>query len=114
MISWKTVYWRGIVIQDFVNEQEVADVLRQNAPTSGLYIMPRPSDPESVAEQFPLVLSGINLAGKRPLWVVLAGSFVNKVLMAFIGTWLLLHHSAKMSYAKRVGFFVLIGCLIAL
>ena len=113
IISWKTAYWQGVIVQNFENEQEVAEVMRKNAPASGVYVMPSISDSEDTAAKLPLILSGVNLEGKRRLWLVLLGSLAGKVFMAFVGTWLLLHHDTKMSYAKRVGFFVLIGCLLA-
>ena len=114
MISWKTVYWGGYIVKNFVNEKEVEMVMRRNAPESGVYVMPSHSDSEAVSAKLPVIFTGIDHEGKRPLMVVLISSLLAKIVIAFIATWLLLHHDTHMPYFKRVGFFILIGCVVAL
>jgi len=113
IVSWKTAYWQGIVVKSFIDEKEVAAVLKKNSPTAGVYVMPNPKDSRAIENKLPLVLTGINPAGVRPLAMVLIGSWLVKVFMAFVATWLLLHHKPLMSYGRRLSFFVLIGLLIA-
>lgn len=114
IISWKTIYWEGIIVKNFKNEGEVERVMRRNAPESGVYVMPRVEDTEAMDESLPVIFTGINLEGKRPIAMVLISSYIMKVVLAFIGIWLLKHHNTKMPYGKKVGFFVLIGCVIAI
>jgi len=113
IISWKTVYWGGFIVKNFENEKEVEMVMRKNAPVNGVYVMPNITDPKEVADQLPVIFTGINHEGKRPLTLVLVSSFIAKFFMALFATWLLLHHVGHMPYLKRVGFFLLMGCLVA-
>lgn len=113
ILSWKTVYWEGIIVKNFKNERAVEHVMRENAPESGVYVMPNVKDPSSMSHSLPVIFTGINLEGKRPLPLVLFSSLIAKMVMAFIGIWLLIHHDTHMPYRKRVGFFLLMGCLVA-
>ena len=114
IISWKTVYWGGVVVKNFKDEQAVERVMRENAHESGVYVMPNVKDSQEVSSKLPVIFTGINLEGKRPLPLVLVCSLVAKFIMAFLACWLLVHHETKMPYKKKLGFFLLIGVLVAI
>lgn len=47
MISWMALPWHNVTINEFTDDAAVATVLAENAPQSGIYVLPRMTmDPE--------------------------------------------------------------------
>jgi hypothetical protein len=124
MISWTVLPWHKVTMHRFQNEERVASAIRDNAEVSGVYVMPNlmnlPKGSEELrsAEQQmregPFMFASIVLEGKNPdMSLSILKSFILKVVLAFIATWLLLR-AKQMPYNKQVGFITMVGLVIGL
>lgn len=123
MISWSILPWHKMHMHKFSNEGSVADVIVENAPESGLYILPnlmnlkKNSDDYRQAQEKmnkgPFIFASVSLdgAGSNLMGHMIKG-LILKIVAASLVTWLLLH--TKLNYNKKVGFVTMVGVIIAL
>jgi len=123
MIAWTVLPWHKMHMMKFSNEKRVAEVMKDNAPMSGLYFLPNMmnlrsdsadmKESKEMMEQGPVVFASVVLEGRSPSMAIpIAKGLILKIVVAFLVTWLLLH--TKLSYHKKVGFVTMVGVIIAL
>lgn len=109
-VSWTVLPWHNIVANKFVSESSVAQVLKQNAPTAGIYYLPFAEEDHKTGEAaaFVNVLpNGFDMnMGK-----LMAIGVLGQVVAAFLVV-LLLRNTSNLRYWGRVGFVALIGLVI--
>lgn len=98
-------------INQFSNETSIQDQILNNAPVSGLYIVPSQCNKDSM-QKGPMIFASVS---KEDNCYCMATSMIKEFVVQFIGaciiTWLLLQ--TKLNFRKSVGFITLIGVLIA-
>lgn len=127
LISWMLLPWHQVTIKQFVNEERVAEVIRENALERGIYLMPsmytydnrqtpavaqqRVEEGREKLARGPVMFASINPQGVNPN---MAGSFFISIVINIIGaffiTWIV--SQIKGGYWQRVGFITLIGFLV--
>jgi len=122
LFSWMVFPWHQTCLNKFINESEVAGVIRDNAPVAGMYILPNTfaykdgnsSQNEMAAgmkmmEKGPFMFasvrpSGIGKMSMGPFII----SLIIQIIGAFIVTWLLMQ-TKNLSFKKQVGFVTVFG-----
>jgi len=123
MVSWAILPWHKMHMHKFQDEGRVARVISDNAPESGIYVLPNmmhlEKDSQAMMEaqdnmrQGPFIFASVCLNGKDPdMAIPLVKGLIIKIVAAFLVTWLLLQ--TKMKYNRRVGFVTMVGVVIAL
>ena len=121
MISWIVLPWHITTINRFANPDAVSQVILDNAPQDGIYVlanMPAPDAANSMQQpQQPMMSgpfmfasiqrSGMDMLSSKPYVV----SFFIQVIGAFFITWLYLQTKAN-HYWRGVFFITLIGFLV--
>ncbi len=129
MFSWMILPWHDMVTNRFTDQQAVAQVLMQNAPTDGLYVLPSMKPPVISADmlgqnmsqygstdmsnwQGPFVYANIH-KGIKPnaMTVPLVVSLITHIIGAFFITLLLLQTKLA-RYWSRVKFVTIVGFLV--
>ncbi|MFI5334037.1 MAG: hypothetical protein ACHQT8_02590 [Chlamydiales bacterium] len=125
IISWMVLPWHQMMMNKFQDEKKVADVIQENAPKSGVYMIPncvssdiRVSKEEmakskiktqEMMQKGPIVYA---IVQKEGMGGGMAGQFVTglivNIIAAFFVTWLLTMTKA-MAYMKQVYFVTGIG-----
>lgn len=123
MLSWAILPWHKMYMHKFKDEGRVARVISDNAPESGIYMLPNmmhlDKDSEEMMDardnmrQGPFMFASISLEGRNPdKMVSIVKCLILKIVAVFLVTWLLLQ--TKMRYNRRVGFVAMVGIVIAL
>lgn len=128
-ISWMALPWHMTTLHKFKDEAAVVQVLKANAPKSGVYLLPNvhqhepgtPPEQRKAAEEEgkkrlqegPLAFTVFRAGGMEGMGAALIGSLVLNILSAVLITWLLLK-SAIAGYANRVIFVVVVALIAAL
>ena len=123
MLAWTVLPWHKMHMMKFNEESRVAKVIQDNAPMSGIYVIPNMmnlakgssemKDAEEMMRSGPFVFAAVSLEGRSPgMAAPLIKGLILKIVAAFLVTWLLLH--TKLSYNKRVGFVTMVGVVIAI
>jgi hypothetical protein len=126
MLSWMVLPWHQSSLKKFSNESEVADVIRDNASTSGVYILPNTfsygehtSHKEmkcgmKMIEDGPYVFASVRSTGmgKMSLGPFIC-SLITQIIGAYIVVWMLMQ-TKGLSFGQKVGFVTLFGFSIAL
>lgn len=124
-VSWMVFPWHKQCLQKFTNQSEVARVIQDNAPTSGVYVLPNTfgynektsheemHKAEMMMENGPFMFATVmpNGAGKmsaRPFIF----SLIIQVIGAFIAIWMLMQ-TKGLNYKKSVCFITLFGLGVA-
>ena len=103
IISWMALPWHAWTYKKFISQSAVVNCLRENAPSSGIY----------VAEKGSLVFTSIDLNSSGGMSVFnFIFSLVFQIIAGFIIAWLL-SQSKINNYMKRVGFVTGIGAVVA-
>jgi hypothetical protein len=126
MISWMMLPWHAQTLNKFTDECKVAQVIRNNAPTSGVYILPNmyaytdsTSQQEmvkgsSMMDKGPVVFASVMRDGMGKMT---ARPFVISLILQIIGagivTWMLMK-TKGLSYRQQVGFVTLFGVAVAI
>ncbi len=108
MISWTVFPWHKHNMMQFKDSKQVAQVVQDNAPESGVYIL---NMGEDKASQAPSVFAAVSYQHKEHAQMMVEG-FIFKVIVAFVVTWLVFQ--TKLNDKKRVGFITVVGVAIAL
>lgn len=121
IFSWMILPWHSMTMEKFVDEQYVARVIQENAPESGIYVLPcmYASSRDSMKNEMqmnqkmskrgPFVFASVNLDARAPLS---ASNFIvgllTQIVAALFITWMLLQTKA-MHYMQRVWFVAAVG-----
>lgn len=135
MASWMILPWHQVTLKAFTNEQRVASVIRENAPTPGVYIMPnfwaaknqdemtneakiRAETGRDRMASGPVMFASIRPTGVNPS---MSGTFflglIFQIIAAWIITWMLmqtkgLNFWGKVRYVTLFGLFAGIVSLL--
>lgn len=121
-VSWMVLGWHTPTINVFANEDQVAQVLVDNAPASGIYVLPKPQ-PSRVAAPpaeaapaqagpFAFVAytrEGVDPQMKMPMAYAVASSIIAALLIAW-----LVRAAEGLGYFQRVLFIATVGIVIAI
>ncbi len=108
MISWMVLPWHSSFINTFKNEEHVAQVMRGNAPTSGLYAL---NTCDEKASTGPSVWAAVSFE-RLSLSVMMVEALIFRIAVAALVTWLALQ--TKFDDKKKMGFIAGMGVAIAL
>ena len=121
MFSWMVLPWHQNCLSKFQNESSVAAAIRENAPVSGMYVLPntfsynQETSQDEIAsglkmmESGPFVFASVRTDG---IGSMNFGHFILSFLINFAGalivTWMLLQ-AKGLKFKKQVGFVTLFG-----
>jgi hypothetical protein len=116
ILSWMVLPWHKMSMRQFTNEQTVMTTVMQNAPVSGIYVMPTHIDPATGkcngGAKGPFMFATVKLEGMDyTSYVPFVRALLIQILAAGIITWIILHARAA-GYIKKVAFIVLIAFLV--
>lgn len=118
--AWTILPWQMNQFKKFSDEKDVRFTIKDNAPESGLYMIPsaggNQDDQAEAKKQMaegPFVFAAVMAQGKNPSMVgsAVAGLIV-KIVLASLVAWLLFH--TKLDYNKSVTFVVVIGLILGI
>jgi hypothetical protein len=121
LFSWMVFPWHQTCLKHFNNESDVADVIRDNAPASGVYVLPNTfsyhdgsshkemSHGMELMERGPFMFASIrtNGMGKMSMGPFII-SLIIQIIGAFIVTWMLMQ-TKGLPFKKQVGFVTVFG-----
>lgn len=127
LFIWSAIFWMVFAchnkyMMSFSDERDVASVIVDNAPKSGIYILPCPNskDPEQMKKfeekmtQGPFVYAAVKLEGKNPhMGGSMLASFILKAAAACLVTWLLIQARA-LEFRKAVKFVTVVGVVVGI
>jgi len=125
LFSWMVMPWHKLTVEKFKNDDIVAQVIKENAPTNGVYILPNlyhygnmPMSQKQIevedrlVTEGPFVFAAVSLQGRDVhSFSPFLGSIVIQIIGALFTAWLLLH-SRAFKYARRVLFVTVVGMLV--
>ncbi len=124
IVSWMVLPWHASSFNKFTNEMAVAEAIQQNAPQSGLYLLPNLfSNSNASKDQMqqgmnmmnngPVVFASVQVNGvnQQSMLGPMVLALVMQIIGAGIVTWMLLQTKA-LDFRKRVGFVTLFGFAI--
>jgi hypothetical protein len=130
LFIWSAIFWMVFAckmgaMRGFQDEGDVASAIVDNAPRSGLYMLPY-AGPKAGKEKMkhmeekmakgPVVFASVNLEGKNPhMGLPMLGSLILKIFVAYVISWMVL--SLKLVEPRKVvkftGFIgLVIGCMV--
>jgi len=108
MISWTIIPWHCGTINNFKSDTYVATAIKENATTSGIYVMPNMHNKDGMTK--PMVFAAVDLDGFGSLPVHIIASLITQIVAAgFIS--FLVCKSKMMHYWCRVWFVVLVAII---
>ena len=129
LFVWSAIFWMVFACQKnymmgFSDESDVASAIVDNAPKSGIYILPNVggksgnSDQMKEAEkkmaQGPFVFAAVKLEGKNPrMGSALFGSLILKIVAACLVTWLLIQARIG-EFRRAVKFVTIVGVVVGI
>jgi len=105
MVSWMGLPWHSMTMKAFTNPQEVSTVLKANAPSKGVYIMPNMGG-KNMDTKVAFVYSCIDPAGiaaHSSMKKMFVFGIAIQILLAGIAIWLL-SFTQGLSYSQKVIF----------
>jgi hypothetical protein len=110
-LSWTVLPWHMLTLHSFKDPAAVAQIVQVNAPQSGIYLVPAPTQ-EATPTQGPLVFASVHLPGMSSSMVPsLVIELAIQIIAAFLVTWMLTK-TKDLNYFSRIG-FVLVFALTA-
>ena len=109
-VSWTILPWHNAVANKFEDESAVSSVLKENAPTAGIYYLPFAQEdlkPGAVFAMANVLPGGANTNMGEMMGLGLLGQAVSALLVL-----LLLSNTSKLDYWGRVRFVALAGVAI--
>ena len=121
-ISWMALPWQRGLFKEFHDEEKVAQLLAEQAPTSGIYGLP--SEPKYPAgatkeqreaidqatwdkiQRGPLVFAVVSREGFSSYSSMLATAFIGNLAVSLIFAWMLAQ-TTGLGYGQRVAFLFL-------
>ncbi len=102
--------WHQMVANQFINESEVAETIRANAPKPGIYYLPF-SHKDHKAGETAAFVNALPQGDTPAMTTQLLTQFVGDLVSVLIVIYLL-SQTAGLSYWGRVGFVALVGAAI--
>ena len=101
MFSWMVLPFHMMTFNSFTNERQMADLFRENAPQSGVYMMPSMNTPADMQQSMPCVFTSINWdhMGSHMTGSILL-SLLAQVFIAYFIAWLLAQSKTSNLKAK--------------
>jgi hypothetical protein len=121
-ISWGLIPWHAMAFKKFHNQGAISLLIRESAPSSGIYLLPDPMAAKNAKEKAeirqdmkkgPFIFASVRLEGCSMSVLKFVGSLIMDLVVAFFITWLLLH-TKGMNYGKKVGFVTMVGLIAAI
>lgn len=121
-VSWMVLGWHAPTIQAFANEDQVAQVLVDNAPVSGIYLLPKPQPTQvavppaeaAPAQAGPFAFVAYAREGVDPqMTMPMAYAVAASILAALLIAWLV-RAAEGLGYFQRVLFIATVGIVIAI
>lgn len=132
MISWMVLPWHTATMSEFKDERAVANVILENAPKDGMYVIPDMHkscddkqekkqdsdnywDTSKMAEKRDMPFIFTNVVRKAPKEEMMTKSIIVGVITQIIGAFLvtlLLLRTKALTYGGRVCFVSIIGLLL--
>lgn len=129
LLSWMLFPWHRDAMHRFTDESKVADVIKDYAPESGMYVIPfahcemskscagSKDDLErskKMMERGPVVFAAVHVNGmeRKPAVTMIVGLIIN-----MLGAWGITHivtNMKAMNYQKKVAHVTLMGLIIGL
>ncbi len=120
-ISWMVLPWYTSTFGSFKNPEVVAQVIRENAPEEGIYMLPNFCDDPEYCKRWegeyrrgPLMFSAITPGGKNPN---MTGNMVIHFITVFVASGLisvlLTMFRPNSTYRQRVAFSFVVGIIVA-
>ncbi len=119
--AWTVLPWQMNQFKQFSNEKDVRFAIKDNAPESGLYMLPslnynNQDQLEEAKKQMaegPFVFASVMVNGKSPSMIGSAtAGLIVKIIAACLVAWLLFQ--TRLEYNKSVLFVTVVGALIGL
>jgi hypothetical protein len=111
-LSWMALPWHQTTIEHFKDETAVAKVITENAPISGIYLMPTVHNAETAKN--PMVFASVYLPGMPVSMAQAIGvSVVKDIIVALLVAWMLMQ-AAYTGYIGRVLFVVVFALAAAI
>lgn len=121
VFAWMVLPWHKSSIRKFTNESSVAEAIRDNAPSSGIYQLPNTmsfhegtsrkemSRAMELMDKGPCMFAAVKLQGigKMTAWPFVA-TLILQIIGAFIVVWMLMQTKA-LNFKKQVGFITVFG-----
>ena len=122
-ISWSVLPLRNNVLQNFRDERAVTSMVVENAPESGIYLLPlgrAPGAPNAAEihaaaqqqmQSGPMVFASVRLGPMKPMWLFLSLQLLTQILSALLGSLLLLAMNVA-TYRRRLLVLLNVALLI--
>lgn len=113
-ISWMVLPWHMNTLSTYKDETAVIDVIKTNAPKSGIYFLPmqKMNEAEQTAAQ-PMIFTSIRLEGVPSMTMQMATGLICEILTAILVGWLLTK-TAGLGYFQRVGFVMVFAIAVSI
>ena len=124
-LSWMVFPWHQKCLGKFTNQSEVASVIANNAPHSGVYVLPNTfshkegtshhemQQAQKMMQNGPYMFASVKLEGVGKMTVKpFIFSLVIQIVGAFIVIWMLMQ-TKGLTFRQRVGFVTLFGFAVA-
>jgi hypothetical protein len=125
-VSWMALGWHAPTLKAFANEDQVAQVLVDNAPKSGIYVLPKPQPPAPVAADTsvdaapapastaPFAFVAFTREGVDPqMTMQMVYAILSNIIAALLVAWLV-RAADGLGYFQRVLFIATVGIVIAI
>lgn len=121
-VSWMVLGWHTPTINAFADEDQVAQVLVDNAPMSGIYVLPRPQSSQvavppaeaAPAQPGPFAFVAYTREGVDPqMTMAMAYAVASSIIAALLIAWLV-RAAEDLGYFQRVLFIATVGIVIAI
>ncbi len=99
-ISWVVLPWHNVTIHQLTDEDQVAQILAQNAPNDGVYYLPREMDNESTSHRFAAFINVVHQHTSN-LNLNLTIDLIMRCVVAGV-LWLMLCCTSHLSYFRAV------------
>jgi hypothetical protein len=109
-VSWTVLPWHQMVTNEFTDEAEVAEVIKENAPKAGVYYLPFAHRDQKAGETA-AVVNALPRGYDPGMIKQLVTQFIGNLISALIVI-CLLSQTAGLGYWGRVGFVALVGVAI--
>jgi hypothetical protein len=109
-VSWAVLPWHDMVANKFTSESSVSQVLKQNAPTAGVYYLPFAEEdhkPGETAAFVNVLPDGFEMNMGKLMGRAMLGQLTAALLVL-----LLLRKTSNLNYRERVRFVALVGVVI--
>lgn len=110
-LSWQVFSWHQDSVKKFTSESAVINVLSENAPKAGLYLLPYDKKDRTNASVF--MFGMVNTSWhKRSAATTQLIHFLMHAVAVYIVAWMFAHIK-QLSYWRKVGFTTLVGLFAA-